>query len=315
MLDYLRNLRKSNEEKQQEALHAYLDDALTPQQRQQVDKALAADADLQAELNQMRLLQQQMRQLPRRQVPRNFTLNPALYGRPRREPLIQAYPVLRMATVLTALIFIFAFAANVFLSGTTNQAIESAEPLAMMVEPAAEMAVEETVVSEAELTMEMDGQPEMAEEAIEEEAASEMEFDLADEKAIAEEQILPAEAMEAPAFSGDEAELQPQATMGADDQEQKAFPAGVESTETDASAVPPLATPELMPTEIAQQLVPQDAPIPLTRDETDQVAREAEATDGVTSQPSYSFNLILLLLGVVLVVLLVLTLTTRRRLQ
>src|SRR5210317_1377019 len=97
MLDYLRNLTKSEEEKRQEALNAYLDGALTPKQRQKMDSDLAHDEALRVELEQIHLLKQQIHRLPQRRVRRNFTLDPALYGRPRREPLVQAYPVLRTA--------------------------------------------------------------------------------------------------------------------------------------------------------------------------------------------------------------------------
>ncbi len=147
MLDYLRNLTKSNEEKRQEALSAYLDDALAPEQRGQVEQRSGAMRALRAELDQMRLLKQQMRQMPQRQVRRNFTLDPALYGRPRREPLVQAYPVLRTATVLAAFFFIFALAANLFLGGTAGMA-PAAEPVMvesdMGEELLAEAAVEES---------------------------------------------------------------------------------------------------------------------------------------------------------------------------
>lgn len=108
MFDFWHNLTKSAEEKQQEALHAYLDNALSPRQRRQFEQQLAQDAGLRAELAQLQRLKQNLRRLPRQPVPRNFTLNPALYGRPRRQPLVQAYPALRFATVLTAFFFILA---------------------------------------------------------------------------------------------------------------------------------------------------------------------------------------------------------------
>ena len=51
MLDYLRNLRKSEEEKRQEALNAYLDDALTSKQRQKMASDLAQDEALRSSLD------------------------------------------------------------------------------------------------------------------------------------------------------------------------------------------------------------------------------------------------------------------------
>ncbi|MCB8943553.1 MAG: hypothetical protein H6658_07340 [Ardenticatenaceae bacterium] len=107
-------MTKSAEEKRQEQLQAYLDDALTPHERQQFEQELERDPVLQAQLDNSRELQQQMRRLPRRPVPRNFTLDPAVYGRPARQPLFQFYPVLQGATVLTALFFILALSLTLF---------------------------------------------------------------------------------------------------------------------------------------------------------------------------------------------------------
>jgi hypothetical protein len=122
MFDFWRNLTKSAEEKRQEALHAYLDNALPPRQRRQFEAQLAADSALQTELAQMQRLKQNLRRLPRHPAPRNFTLNPALYGRPQRQPLVQAYPALRLATVLTAFFFILALAAGLSTAGQNQPA-------------------------------------------------------------------------------------------------------------------------------------------------------------------------------------------------
>lgn len=133
MFDFLRNFTKSAEEKRQEALSAYLSDALPPKERQQFEAQLAQDAALQAELEQLRALRQVMRQMPQRRVPRNFTLDPAVYGRPARQPLIQAYPILRGATALTAVFLIFTLAAGLFTglgSGAQSVAVEEAAPAA-----------------------------------------------------------------------------------------------------------------------------------------------------------------------------------------
>ena len=141
MFDFLRNLTKSVEEKQQEALNAYLDDALSPQERRQFEQLLARDADLRLEFEQRQALQMQLRQMPRRRVPRNFTLDPAVYGRPQRQPLFEFYPVMRAATVLTAIFFILALGADLFLGGPGGLA--SPQGVALMVEETtSETAVE-----------------------------------------------------------------------------------------------------------------------------------------------------------------------------
>lgn len=185
MFDRLRNLTKSDAEKRQEALHAYLDDALRPRERQRFEQQLAQDADLRVELAQMRALKQQLRQLPRRQVPRNFTLDPARYGRPAREPLVQAYPMLRAATVLTALLFVVLLGTNLFTSGAPVAILESPQTAAEVAEaPAMEEApagvtriVTETVVEEPmaeESTAADEAAPEMQDLTVQEEAAEEM---------------------------------------------------------------------------------------------------------------------------------------------
>ena len=147
MFDFVRNLTKSAAERQQEALNAYLDDALTPRARQQFERLLAQDADLRLELEQRRVLKEQLRQLPRRRVPRHFTLDPARYGRPQRQPLFQFYPALRAATVLTAFFFILTVAANVFLAGLPGGAA-APEMLTVADEAAQEVALEEQAAEE-----------------------------------------------------------------------------------------------------------------------------------------------------------------------
>lgn len=177
MFDFLRNRTKSSAELTQEALSAYLDNALAPAERQRLERQLAQDARLQAELRQMRLLKQQLAQLPRRRVPRNFTLDPALYGRPQRQPLLQLYPALQGATALAALIFILLLGLGFFQGqfgvGQSQTAVSEAPqaaPLAVEeemaaetmaiesameapVEQAAEETMEETTVEEAELVL------------------------------------------------------------------------------------------------------------------------------------------------------------------
>jgi hypothetical protein len=111
------------------------------------------------------LLQERMRQLPQRRVRRNFTLDPALYGRPQRETLVQVYPVLRTATALAAFLFIFVLAANLFLGGAgelmseaqpamapfaSDEAMIAETPLGTAAEEPLEEAVEETYAVEEE---------------------------------------------------------------------------------------------------------------------------------------------------------------------
>ncbi|HEX6383932.1 MAG TPA: zf-HC2 domain-containing protein [Anaerolineae bacterium] len=164
MFDFLRSLTKSAEEKRQEAVSAYLDGALTPVERRRFEQELAQDPGLRAELEEQRLLQQTLRRLPRRNVPRNFTLDPALYGRPQPQPLFRLYPVLQAATALTAVFFVLAIVLDLLMPMGGFSAGQMAEPAAEAVSQAEEAieSVAEEVVGE-----------EPAEEPVEEEAAAE----------------------------------------------------------------------------------------------------------------------------------------------
>lgn len=113
MLDFRRD-RGSNEDKRQEMLNAYLDNALTPAERARFEAQLARDPRLRAEVEQLRVIKLQLRAMPRRRVPRSFALNPATYARPKAQPLLQLYPALRGATALAAFLFIFVLALGVF---------------------------------------------------------------------------------------------------------------------------------------------------------------------------------------------------------
>jgi anti-sigma factor RsiW len=62
-------------------LSAYLDGRLTPAERTALEKRLAAEPVLQAELTSLQETVRLLRALPRLKAPRNFTLDPAVYGR------------------------------------------------------------------------------------------------------------------------------------------------------------------------------------------------------------------------------------------
>lgn len=157
MLNFLRNLTKSAEAKRQEAISAYLDDALTPAERRPFEQQLARDPRLQAEVEQQRLLLQAMRQLPRRPLPRNFTLDPARYGRPQRQPLLNLYPVLRAATALTAVLFVFAIVLDLLTPAAgvpAFQVASDAAPVAVEVtRVVGEVVVEGEPVEETEIAL------------------------------------------------------------------------------------------------------------------------------------------------------------------
>jgi anti-sigma factor RsiW len=183
MFDFLRDRTKSSTELNQEALSAYLDNALAPAERQRVEQLLAQDARLRAEVQQLRVLKQQLAQMPSRRVPRNFTLDPAIYGRPQRQPLLKLYPVLQGATALAALIFILVLGLGFFqgqFSGglpsavpdaTTQVLTETAAEEQPIIEAPAEEAAEEPAAEEALILGEAAAEPTAEAAAVEEPAA------------------------------------------------------------------------------------------------------------------------------------------------
>lgn len=151
MFDFLRERGSTAEEKRREALGAYLDNALTPAERARFERQLTGDPTLRAEMEQMRLLKQQMRAMPRRRVPRSFALDPALYGRPKAQPMMQLYPVLRGATAMAAFFLIFTLALGAFRGQFAGGGGEAAPEAAFTTAQVAEEApVEEAAPAEAE---------------------------------------------------------------------------------------------------------------------------------------------------------------------
>lgn len=63
-----------------ERLSAYIDDALSPEEKRALEASLAQDEALRAELDDMRETVQMLRNLPPVKAPRNFTLDPKTYG-------------------------------------------------------------------------------------------------------------------------------------------------------------------------------------------------------------------------------------------
>lgn len=152
MIDFFRNLTKSETEKRQERLNAYLDEALTDAERRRFETELQQDADLRDELEALRWVKLSVQQAPRLRAPRNFILDPAVYGQSApAKPSWSFYPGLRVATALTAFFFILALALDLATpmgalnqpllgGGVTQTAMEEvmpgAEDAALMAEPA-----------------------------------------------------------------------------------------------------------------------------------------------------------------------------------
>ncbi|MCA9995680.1 MAG: zf-HC2 domain-containing protein [Anaerolineales bacterium] len=185
MFDFVRNLTKSAEEKQQELLAAYIDDALPATERRQFEAQLAQNEALAAQVRQQQLIKQRLNAMPRRRVPRSFALDPAVYGKPTPKPLFQFYPVLQTATVLAALVLMFLVGLEQF--GGAAQPAASEAPVAMVEESA-----ETAVMSAAEEAAPAGAEMAVAEDSVANSAA-------ADEAAPEE----PAQGFAAPAAEGE----------------------------------------------------------------------------------------------------------------
>lgn len=176
MFGFLEDLRKSREDKRQDALTAYLDGALAPKERQRFERRLAEDEALRLDLEQQRLIKQSLGQLPRLRSPRNFTLDPAVYGRPQRQPLLQLYPALRTATVLVGVFFIIAVTAEIITTTSSGTGMQPAPIAEQRIEGVSREVEAETVVESVEVQEEIVAEAELplaAEEAPMEEAAAE----------------------------------------------------------------------------------------------------------------------------------------------
>lgn len=93
-----------------EQLSAYLDGQLNTSELKRMESRLNSDTELVAVLNDLRAARGILRELPKRKAPRNFTLTRQMVG--MKPPLPRSYPLLRLATVFAALLFVFSFSAN-----------------------------------------------------------------------------------------------------------------------------------------------------------------------------------------------------------
>lgn len=275
-------------------LAAYIDGSLSAAERRQFEEMLAQDPGLQADLEQQQAVRQMLSQVPQRRVPRNFTLDPALYGRPAKQPLIQYYPALRAATVLTAVMLFLAVGAGVITRSGVQTASVPASNIAMEASDAAgEAAAADTSADSAAEPAPVEGEvmveEEMEEEAMAEEAPAldestaedadaEAAAEMPAEEAVAEEEAAEEPPAEEPAVAVTavpEILGTPDRESGAEidaADEESGFEAGIEST------LPPLATASPAPT--ASSGSPRIEP-------TDELALrryEAETAEAVAQQ-------------------------------
>lgn len=295
ILDWLKNLRKSAAEKEQEAITAYLDGALSERETTAFEARLRDDANLQSEIDTQRRVKEVLAQAPKIKAPRNFVLDPAVYGRQKPQPIplaIRLYPQLRTATVVASLLFAAVLTLNLYSAGgsrlvsqdvamapaesieiqATSATAQSAEEADFETSEAAAAVLETSVMTEEVETVVT---VEVVEIVVEEEAEEELsleESDAADDEALAESVPEP-ESTSVPTIAPPTAASQA-ATAG-----EAAASNGADDGSEDAAEVPPPVA-DAPPSEPADEV--QDA-APATEEESAVlVAPRATSTPGTS---------------------------------
>ncbi|NOY99228.1 MAG: hypothetical protein GXP40_08515 [Chloroflexi bacterium] len=93
-----------------EKLSAYLDGELPAAESRRLESRLASDPGLRAALDDLKRTRAVLRRTPRRRAPRSFTLTPEMVA--PRPPMPRAYPILRFASAVAALLLFASFASN-----------------------------------------------------------------------------------------------------------------------------------------------------------------------------------------------------------
>ena len=338
MFDWLRELTKSAEIRQQERITAYVDNQLSQAERQQFEAEMRDDAALQAEVDALQRLKTGLRAMPRAAAPRNFLLDPAEFTKPAPAYEARAYPVLRGATVMAGLMFML-----LLIFGTlTNGGNLTSAPVAMesiavedgaMMEEAAEIVAEPLLQPMDEAMAEAEPMPEPVAEEAEEvivvatqliEVVVEQELEA---EAMADEVMADAEpALEEAAPAMDES-----GAATANFSEAPTVAADARSAES-LIIVPPTETPELAK---SAEIVPSPTPAPSPTlspptlsaeiQATDEIAEHdvisteiseppAEGVQGLSDVPNVRTRL-MIGVGVLFVLLLVATIVIRQRLN
>lgn len=156
MFDLFTNRKKRARERRQELLSAYIDGQLSPRVQARLIDELKQDAELRADLDELRQAVQMVRGLARLPVPRSFTLDAATCGRTRLR--LHLYPILRATTAVATLLCVFLLVGELFAVGVPKagapapfavaqrQAVE--KEIAVTVEVEGQLAVPEAPVAE-----------------------------------------------------------------------------------------------------------------------------------------------------------------------
>ncbi|MDX9864297.1 MAG: hypothetical protein RBT34_05760 [Anaerolineaceae bacterium] len=132
-------------------LSAYLDGQLAPKKAARLQQRLSRDAALQAEYEDLLRTRAMLRSLPKRRVPRNFTLTPDMVRAPRRQKPGFFVPVLRFSSSAAALMLMLTFAFE--LIGGAPLMTQTAQDAAPAMEMILENAPAETAADEGPMIL------------------------------------------------------------------------------------------------------------------------------------------------------------------
>ncbi|HPS42299.1 MAG TPA: hypothetical protein PK040_06820 [Anaerolineaceae bacterium] len=117
-------------------ISAYLDDQLSPDEKQRTETRLASDPAFKQALTELAYTRRLMWSLPKKHAPRNFTISPQTVKRPVYQPWLR--PALSFVSVAAAVMFVVVFGSGLLLN---RQARQMAPEAAML--SGAEVAVSE----------------------------------------------------------------------------------------------------------------------------------------------------------------------------
>ncbi len=146
MLNWLKKWRTTEEERQEERITAYVDDALTAVEKRTFEQEMGADDALRQAVEAERALKTTLAQLPRLRAPRNFTLDTAVYAhRPRSTFALDWYPRLRTATAVVGILLVGILALNLLTPPAFEQAAAPMAQEVALMEMDEEVSEQETL--------------------------------------------------------------------------------------------------------------------------------------------------------------------------
>ena len=122
-----------------ETLSAYLDNALSPTEKQRLEARLQTSPELKQILQELRITRALLRSVPRRRAPRNFTLTPQMAGIHRQQRPAWLVPVFSMSSALATLLLVITLFVEMFAAPSAAAPMHLEEALPADTQPQAEM--------------------------------------------------------------------------------------------------------------------------------------------------------------------------------